>query len=280
MSLEITKACRIAIIGGGKMGESIMGGWIAAQEGAAAVLGPENFIVANPGAQRRTFLSETYGVSCVLTAAEIDAADIVVIAVKPQKMNEVLPVVAARPFASSSFYISVAAGWTCARIERLLGAPVRLCRLMPNTPLLVGCGATAVSRGTHATAAEAATVCDLFSCLGSAWIVEESQIDAVCAISGSGPAYVAHLIEALASMGPEIGLNRALAEQLALQTVLGTAELMTQRQQSAEKTRIDVSSPGGTTLAALDAMDEAGFTASLKEGVRAAIRRADELGKM
>ncbi|MGI6591203.1 MAG: pyrroline-5-carboxylate reductase [Eggerthellaceae bacterium] len=280
MSLAIAKDTRIAVIGGGKMGEAIMGGWIGAEDGLAAVLGPENFVVANPGEARRTYLTETYGVSCVRTAAEIDEADIVLISVKPQKMSEVLPVLAARPFAATAFYISVVAGWTCERIEDALGGQARLCRLMPNTPLLVGCGATAVSTGSAASDDEAALVRDLFSCLGKAWIVDERQIDAVCAISGSGPAYVAHLIEALAGMGPEIGLDRDLAEQLALQTVLGTAQLMVQRHQSAEKTRIDVSSPGGTTLAALDAMDDAGFTASLEEGVRAAIRRADELGKM
>lgn len=278
MSVTLTPATRIAIIGGGKMGEAIMGGWIAASEGPAAPLAAANFIVANPGAARRDYLTATYGVACVADASQIDEADLVVLAVKPQKMAEVLPVVAARPFAAHAFFLSVAAGWTCARIEDFLPQGAHLCRLMPNTPLLVGCGATAVCAGSQTSADECACVRDLFACLGRAWIVDESQIDAVCAISGSGPAYVARLIEALSSGAAQMGLDAGFAEELAVQTVLGTAQLMDERHQSAEQTRIDVSSPGGTTLAALDAMDRAGFTASVQQGVRAAVRRAEELG--
>ncbi len=280
MSFQLTADTRIAIIGGGKMGEAIMGGWISAQEGPAKLLAAENFIVANPGQERRDYLTDNYGVACVADASEIDAVDVVLIAVKPQKMAEVLPVVASRPFAGDAFYISVAAGWTTARIEGLLPQGVHLCRLMPNTPLLVQCGATAVCKGANTDDAECALVRDLFACLGRAWIVDEDQIDAVCAISGSGPAYVARLVEVLGFMGPEVGLPDGMAEQLALQTVLGTAQLMQQMDQSAEKTRIDVSSPGGTTIAALDAMDEAGFSDSIQKGVRAAIHRAEELGNM
>lgn len=280
MSFQLTGETRIAVIGGGKMGEAIIGGWISAQEGPARMLTAENFIVANPGRERRDYLAGNYGVACVEDASLIDAADVVLIAVKPQKMAEVLPVLASRPFARAAFYISVAAGWTTARIEGFLPQGARLCRLMPNTALLVQCGATAVCKGSKADDAECALVRDLFACLGRAWIVNEDQIDAVCAISGSGPAYVARLVEVLGSLGPEIGLPDGLAAQLALQTVLGTAQLMVQTGQSAEKTRIDVSSPGGTTLAALDAMDGAGFSDSIQQGVHAAIRRAKELGNM
>lgn len=280
MSFQLTGDTRIAVIGGGKMGEAVMGGWISAQEGPARLLTAENFIVANPGRERRDYLAGNYGVACVEDASRIDVADMVLIAVKPQKMAEVLPVLASRPFARTALYISVAAGWTTARIEGFLPQGAHLCRLMPNTPLLVRCGATAVCKGANADDAECALVRDLFACLGRAWIVNEDQIDAVCAISGSGPAYVARLIEVLGSMGPEVGLPDGMAEQLALQTVLGTAQLMVQMNQSAEKTRIDVSSPGGTTLAALDAMDEAGFSDSIQQGVQAAIRRAKELGNM
>lgn len=271
---------RIAVIGGGKMGEAIMGGWIASDLEPAAGLSADDFIVANPGQPRRDHLSQTYGVSCMTDASLIDRADVVLIAVKPQKTAEVLQALAACSYAADAFFISVVAGWTAERLESYLPAGVRLVRVMPNTPLLVGAGATAVCGGSAADAHDVEWVRGMFACLGKAWVVDEGKMDAVSAVSGSGPAYVAALIEALTSAAANAGLPPEMGEQLATQTVLGTALLMDETGQGAEKTRVDVCSPGGSTLAALAAMEQAGFSLSLEKGVSAAIARSVELGKL
>lgn len=273
---------RIALIGGGKMGEAIMGGWIATQADPAQALGASSFAVANPGQERRDYLTERYGVACVADACELQTADIVVLVVKPQVMMGVLESIVNLPAygggAQGPLFISIAAGLTTQRLESALPAQARLVRVMPNTPLLVGAGATTVTAGSQVSAGDVELVRALFACLGQAYVVDEDAMDATGAVSGSGPAYVAALIEALRDAGVAQGLDAALAESLAFQTVYGTATLMERTGQNAETTRIAVCSPGGSTLAALAAMDEAGFAASLDAGVAAAVRRSEELG--
>lgn len=280
--MPITEKTRIAVIGGGKMGEAVMGGWIAAQQGLASPLSAASFAVANPGCERRRYLEERYGVSCVADARELSRADIVVLAVKPQVMMGVLESIsheAAYVGAKEGpLFVSLAAGLSTERLESALPEGARLVRTMPNTPLLVGAGATAVVGGANATAEDVQLVRDLFACLGAAYVVEERDIDAIGALSGSGPAYVAALIEALRDAGAACGLDAALAESLALQTVSGTAKLMAETGQSAEECRLAVCSPGGSTLAALAAMEEGGFSRSIDAGVAAAVRRSKELG--
>lgn len=270
---------RIALVGGGKMGEAILGGWISSQTGQAASLDAANFTVVNPGEQRRSYLQDTYGVVCVEDSSQLEAADIVVLAVKPQMLDAVLPVVASLPFAAESLVVSIAAGWTTERIESYLPADTKVVRVMPNTPLMVGAGASCICGGSSALDYDVELVRDLFGCLGNAWVVKESDMDAVCAVSGSGPAYVAAMIEAMASGAQKAGLSYEFGEALAVQTVFGTAKLMLDRGQAAEKTRKDVCSPGGTTLAGLDAMYAQGFTQSVEAGVDAACQRSIELGK-
>lgn len=271
-------SARIAVVGGGKMGEAIMGGWIAAKTGAAAPWDASCFTVVNPGEGRRAYLAETYGVSCVADSSRLTGADIVLLAVKPQVMPDVLSVLSASGFVGDALCISIAAGLSTSKLEGQLPAGTHLVRAMPNTPLLVGKGATTLCPGAHATEGETAFVRDLFACIGEAFVVDEAQMDVTCAINGSGPAYVAALVEAIAAAGARAGLDADLAERLAAQTAFGTASLMLERGQSAEKTRLDVCSPGGTTLAALDAMEKAGFSEAMAAGVDAAIRRSKELG--
>lgn len=272
---------RIAVIGGGKMGEAIMGGWIAGASGAAADLDASCFTVAEPGAERRAYLAERYGVACVDDARALERADLVLLAVKPQVMMGVLEGIAAEPAfaggADGPLFVSIAAGLPTARLETALPEGARLVRVMPNTPLLVGAGATAVCAGAQASAEDVALVHDLFASLGQAHVVDEESMDAVCAVSGSGPAYVAALVEALRDAAAREGLDSALAESLALQTVYGTAALMKETGQDPATTRTAVCSPGGTTLAALDAMNEAGFGRVFDAGVAAAVRRSKEL---
>lgn len=279
--MALSQNARFLVVGGGKMGEAIVGGLIAATQGAAVSLSAANFTVADPGDARRDLLEDAYGVACIKDAAQAQAADVVILAVKPQVMMDVLKGVSAQPAfqggADGPLFVSIAAGLTTASLEAALPTGAHLVRVMPNTPLMVSCGTTAVCGGAHASSDEVDYVRDLFACLGFAFECSEADIDAVGAVSGSGPAYVAALIEALRDGGVAEGLDASLAEKLALQTVLGTAQLMVQTGNSAKTTRIAVCSPGGTTLAALAAMEQGGFSESLKQGVRAAVVRSKEL---
>ncbi len=281
---------RIAIIGGGKMGSAILGGWIDAQTEPASDLTPKNFIVANPGEERRAYLADRYGVECVADARDIEGADIVVLAVKPQVMHDVLSSISQTPAywePSSPLFVSIAAGLTTeALLEDLANAgadsdspamPPRLVRVMPNMPLLVGEGTTAVCASRTSADEDVMIVRDLFACLGSAYVVAEEDMDAICALSGSGPAYVAAVIEALRDAGVACGLDESLAESLAFDTMYGTCCLMRQTDCSPEDLRLSVCSPGGTTLAALSAMDEEGFAQVFLRGVSAAVKRSKEL---
>ena len=274
---------RFAIIGGGKMGEAILSGWLASAQAPADELKPEAFIVANPGEAKRSRLAETYGVECVADAADVAQADVVILAVKPQVMSDVLAVVRENPCfgggADGPLFISIAAGLTCERLLAQLPADARLVRVMPNMPLTIGAGASGVTGAPGADEADVRYVADLFGCLGAAVVVEESQMDAVCALSGSGPAYVAALVESLRDAAAAHGLEADLAEQLAIQTVYGTAHLMAVEGQDPAELRESICSPGGTTLAALDAMQTAGFDEVFRAGIDAAVRRSQELAQ-
>lgn len=272
---------RVVIVGGGKMGEAILAGWLASDLGPAAHLGVASFVVVNPGEERRALLEQRYGVACCADVREIDQADIVVLAVKPQVMSGVLADISENPAfcggEEGPLFVSIAAGLTTARLEALLPAGSRLVRTMPNMPLQLAAGATAVTAGASASKEDLDLVRDLFAALGKAIVVAEEDMDAVCAISGSGPAYVAAMIESLTAAGLAEGLSAEVAQSLALQTVLGTALLIDETGRSPEEVRVSICSPGGTTLAALSAMEEAGFDRVFSAGVAAAVRRSKEL---
>jgi len=273
----------VAIIGGGKMGGAILGGWITGDQGVAACITPDKVTVVNPGLARREQLAGEYGVACVADVSQLASADVVVLAVKPQVMFGMLDNLRANEaFAGAgaqTLYISIAAGLTTDSLLEALPAGARLVRVMPNTPLLVGKGATAVCASATSTEADVELVRDLFGALGKAVVVDEADMDAVCALSGSGPAYVAALVEHMRDAGVRQGLDYDLAEQLALQTVLGTASLIDQTGVTPGAARESVCSPGGTTLAALDAMDAAGYADVIDAGVAAAVKRSKELAQ-
>lgn len=262
----------IAFIGGGNMSEALIKGLIAGGVPAGAIT------VAEPVESRRSYLADTYGIVATsdnCTAAQ--HADAVILAIKPQVAPTVFTSLATtlRP---NTLLISVMAGISSHSIERPFSVPVRVVRVMPNTPALALAGASAIAAGAAATAADLTLTQQIFALVGKTWIVEEKQMDAVTGLSGSGPAYVLSFIEALADAGVKHGLARETALGLAAQTVLGTAQLMLSTGEHPAVLRDKVTSPGGTTIAGLFALATSGFSGAVMTGVDAAIARSMELG--
>jgi pyrroline-5-carboxylate reductase len=264
---------KIGFIGGGNMGEALIKGLIKGAFPAADIW------VAEPVAARRALLAERYG---VVTEAEgsavVAACDLIVLAVKPQLVPKVLPQLATT-FGDAKVLVSIAAGATSEALEGYLAGSPRVVRVMPNTPALVGAGATALCAGRFATADDLARARRLFEAVGTVRVVDESQMDAVTGLSGSGPAYVYTIIEALAAGGILQGLPQDTALALATQTVLGAARLVQESGEHPAVLRDKVCSPGGTTIAGVKALEEKGLRAALMEAVSQAAKRSGELGK-
>ena len=266
---------KLGFIGAGKMAAAIARG--AIQAGLCApgdVTGS-----ARTASTRERFAGETGG---ALTTADNVAAvaagrDAVFLCVKPADARATLRALA--PTLRATLLVSVVAGVKLDDLQEETGLGVPIVRTMPNTPCLVGKGAIAYARGTSATDAHAALVERIFSAVGIVHAVPETLIDAVNGLSGSGPAYVYLVIEALADGGVLMGLPRALAASLAAQTVLGAAEMVLQTGRHPAELREAVASPGGTTMAALEALEIAGARAAMIGAVRAATERAREMGR-
>lgn len=270
MSLEIVARDGLVLLGCGKMGSALLAGWLAAGLPAASIW----VIEPNP-----TDWLKDSGVH--LNQGLPKAPAVALLAVKPQMMGAALPALQALG-GGSTLFVSIAAGTTIATFEAALGAGTPIVRTMPNTPAMVGRGITAICGNAHVNAADLALAEALMEAVGQVVRLEgEHQIDAVTAVSGSGPAYVFHLIEAMAAAGEAEGLPADVAMQLARTTVCGAGELAYRSPDSAAQLRINVTSPGGTTAAALAVlMDPAtGFPPLLKRAVKAAADRGRELGK-
>jgi pyrroline-5-carboxylate reductase len=264
---------QLGVIGGGNMAEAILRGVLA-----AGVLNRDAVVVSEPKAERREMLAKELRVACVDDNAAAAACPFVLLAVKPQVMNDALAGVAGivRP---DAVVISIAAGVATARIDQRLGERGRIVRAMPNTPMLVGAGMTAVAPGPRATDADLAWADALFAACGRVVRVTEPMIDAVTAVSGSGPAYFFYLIEAMIDAGAAEGLDPAVAAQLAIQTCAGAAKLLAETGEKPEVLRARVTSPNGTTQRAIETLDAAGVKDKLVQAVRAAAARSRELGK-
>ena len=243
---------------------------------SAEMYHPLQVCVSDPSQQRLSHLKEHYQVQ--VTAANQTAAqatDILLLAVKPQIFETVVSDLSAIP--PQVVVISMLAGTPLAKLESAFSQqPV--VRVMPNTPATVGAGMTAIAPGHHVQAQQVELAQRLFKAVGEVVIVPERLMDAVTGLSGSGPAFVAIAIEALADGGVAAGLSRAIASQLALQTVRGTAELLAQSQLHPAQLKDRVTSPGGTTIAGVAALENAGFRAALINAVQAAYQRAQQLG--
>jgi pyrroline-5-carboxylate reductase len=259
---------QLAIMGGGNMGAALLGGLLAASWAA-----PEEIVVVEPVAATRAALAERFA-GVAITDQPTGAAG-TVLAVKP---GDVAAAATGAAGAGTDRILSIAAGVTTGAIEAAAGAGVRVVRAMPNTPALVGRGAAAIAPGRHAGEADLEWAASILSSVGIVVRVPETQLDAVTGLSGSGPAYVFLLAEAMTDAGVLVGLSRDTSRALVVQTLLGAATLLAAGDRSAEELRAAVTSPGGTTAAGLLTLERAGMRASVMEAVRAATERSRELG--
>lgn len=261
----------IAFIGGGNMASAIIGGLL--KNGMV----PQQISVVEPFAEARDKLLSQFGISALAQAGPtLSRATLVVWAVKPQTFKDAA--LATRPHTADALHLSVAAGIRSDSIAHWLGSE-RVVRAMPNTPALVGLGMTALFARAAVTAADRQAVERVIATTGHyLWLEAEEQLDAVTAISGSGPAYVFYFLEAMSSAGIEMGLSHAQAYQLALQTFIGASELARASTEPPEVLRQRVTSKGGTTHAAISAMDASQVKTLFGQALHAARRRARELG--
>ena len=266
---------KIAFLGSGNMAEAIVKGLLAAGTAAAAEI-----VCAEPRAERRDELRARHGVTVTTSNLEaVRQAQVIVLSVKPQVMDALLDEIAPE-VGPSKLVVSIAAGVPIATIAGRLGAGARIIRTMPNTPALVGEGATALARGSHATEADLSEAVALFEAVGTAVVVDENLLDAVTGVSGSGPAFVFLAVEALADGGVKMGLPRPIALTLAAQTVAGAGRLVLETGEHPGKLKDQVTSPAGTTIAGVHALETAGFRAALIAAVEAAAKRSRELGEL
>ncbi len=277
---------RIAIIGGGNMGEALLAGILRAGRRAKDV------VISEKVADRADYLSRTYSVRAVSIDEAVENSAFVILAVKPGDIDSVVAKIAsaatqAERSTVEQVLVSVAAGVTTAFFESRLPAGSPVIRVMPNAPALVGTGISALAGGRFATAEQVAAAAELFTGVGQALVVPESQIDSVTAVSGSGPAYFFLFVEALVDAAVAAGLSRPVATDLAVQTMAGSAAMLLDRRESATAGRPDtsaaelramVTSPGGTTAAGLRELERGGLRAAVAAAVDAAKTRSEQLG--
>ncbi|HSC86522.1 MAG TPA: pyrroline-5-carboxylate reductase [Polyangiaceae bacterium] len=272
MSHLASTAETLAFLGAGNMAAAL------ARSLVRAGYAPSRIVLSDLDASKCAVLASELGVRVAPTTAEaVEQADVVFVAVKPAGVVPLLGDLA--PRFGGKLLISVAAGVTTERLEGALGSGARVVRCMPNTPALVGAGATALCRGRHAGAEDLALAERLLGAGGLTALVDESMMDAVTGLSGSGPAFVMLVIEALADGGVRAGLPRAIAHRLAAQTVLGSAQLVLETGKHPGELKDSVTSPGGTTIAGIEALEQGGLRGTLMAAVRAAAERSRELSK-
>jgi pyrroline-5-carboxylate reductase len=255
------------------MATALARGWLAAE-----LIATTSCKASDPATEARSRFQQQTGCSATANNRDVaSASDVLVLAVKPQMMPALLDEIR-QSVTEKQLVISIAAGITLKRLAEGLSGAIRLVRVMPNTPCLLGASATGFAGGPAATAADVALVERLFGSVGRAFPLPESALDAVTGLSGSGPAFVYVMIEALADGGVRMGLPRDVALALAAQTVLGSARLVLETNQHPAVLKDAVASPGGTTIAGLHALERGGFRAALMDAVEAATKRSMELG--
>jgi pyrroline-5-carboxylate reductase len=289
----LSRMARIAIIGGGSMGEALLSGLLRAGRQV------KDLVVAEKHPDRVKYLSETYSVLVTTVADAVDTATYVIVAVKPADVETVIGDIAeaaakAESDAAEQVFVTVAAGVTTAFYENKLPAGSPVIRVMPNAPVVVGGGVSALARGRFATPDQLKAVSAIFDAVGGVLSVPESQLDAVTAVSGSGPAYFFLMVEALVDAGVAAGLSRSVATDLVVQTMAGSAAMLLERLDEAQpagdaamgtamdttaaQLRATVTSPGGTTAAGLRELERGGLRTAVTEAVLAAKKRSEQLG--
>jgi pyrroline-5-carboxylate reductase len=268
------EAIRVGFLGAGRMATALAKGLVATR-----FTGADSILASDPLAATREAFARTSGGQCLASNLEVvRGADVLVLAVKPGHVAEVLAEIRTE-VQPRHLVISVAAGVPLKTLIASLGSRARLARVMPNTPALVGAGASAYALGGGATADDGRLVARLLETVGLAIEVPENLLDAVTGLSGSGPAYVYQVIEALSDGGVLVGLPRDVSTRLAAQTVLGAAQMVVQTGEAPAVLKDAVASPGGTTIAGLHALETGGLRAALMNAVRAATLRSRELGE-
>ncbi|GAB4331676.1 MAG: pyrroline-5-carboxylate reductase [Candidatus Abyssubacteria bacterium] len=263
----------LGVIGAGNMGSAIVQGVLKAQ-----LCQPHDIVVSDLERQKAENLAEKLGVEIAARAPEAArAASIILLAVKPQNMNECLSEIES-VVGTQQLVLSIAAGITTRFIEDRLRKGARVVRVMPNTPALVGAGATAICPGAHATHQDLQEAERIFSAVGKVYRLDESLMDAVTAVSGSGPAYLFLFAECLENAAVGCGLPEREAADLVAQTLFGASKLLIESGEQPSSLRARVTSPGGTTEAAVATLNRGGFGELITEAVQNALNRAQELG--
>jgi len=264
----------LGFIGAGNIGEALLSGLLRAKVKEA-----DQIWVSDIRADRLLYIKEKYGVHTSLDNREVtEISGTLVLAVKPQIMERVVEGIADR-VDGEKLLISVAAGFTLERLENALGKPARLVRTMPNVPVLVDSGATAVAAGKNVREGDLEFACQIFDSVGLSVPLDENLMDAVTGLSGSGPAYVFMMIEALADAGVKVGLPRYISQKLAAQTVLGSARLLMESGEHPGVLKDMVTSPGGTAIAGLHTLESGGLRTTLINAVETATIRSRQLGR-
>lgn len=270
------KNVKLAFIGGGNMASSLIGGLVADH------VDPKQISVADINDNQRENLAARY---CVSTSADNQAvaadADVVILAIKPQQLKAVSEELASTIQQNNSLVVSIAAGIRSEDINKWLGGNAAVVRAMPNTPALVQTGATALFGNAQVSSKQRDLAESILRAAGlTLWVEDESQMDAVTALSGSGPAYFFRIMEAIESAGVELGLTKETAHLLTLQTALGAAKMALESHESVANLREQVTSPGGTTEQGLAAMEKHNIDAVFSDVLKAARDRSEELAKI
>lgn len=266
---------KIAFIGGGNMANALIGGL------ANKLCTASDILVIDPSPEALNKLQQHWGVSTATSAADakdaLRQADVVILATKPQQLHEAAQAIAAQ--VKQALIISIAAGIRADDLSRWLDGHTRIIRTMPNTPALIGAGITGMAALPSVNESDRALADNILRAVGTTvWVEQEVQLDAVTALSGSGPAYVFYFIEALCEAARSMGLNEAQGKQLALATFLGASQLANQSDEAPQILRERVTSKGGTTAAALASMEQDQIKTAIVRALQAAQRRAGELG--
>ena len=267
---------KIAFIGGGNMARSLIGGLIATG------MSNKDIFVSEPKADLKEKLTKDFGVNALEeNASAVMGANVIVLAVKPQILQEVVTPLGNLVAKARPLLISVAAGVTCSSIERWVGSQPALIRVMPNTPALIGAGISALYANSNVSNDQRALAEKIVTAVGkTVWIGEESLMDAVTAVSGSGPAYFFYVMQAIHDAAVREGLDAETARLLTLETALGAARLALASTEDPGNLQAQVTSPGGTTEAAIKVLNDSGVRDTLQQAVSAARARGGELAKL